>query len=90
MLKLFLPSNFNVDKVGEVDKINDTVNISEDLKYWREIAEQDAINKFITMRTQTQITFSGDIKETVDIEKMADIIAEKNANCSSYVAPGTS
>ena len=74
------PSNFNVDKVGEVDKINDTVDIaSEDLKYWREIAEQDAINKFITntLVPQTQITFSGDIKETVDIEKMADIIAEK-------------
>lgn len=73
-------SGLDVDKVKEVDKVNDTVDIaSEDLKYWREIAEQDAINKFTTntLVPQLQVTFSGDIKETADIEKMADIIAEK-------------
>ena len=56
-----------------------TANISEEnLKYWRDIAERDAINRFTTARVNVE--FKGGIHNTVnndmDLDSIVDYIAE--------------
>lgn len=66
----------SVGNVGNVDKINTPVDIeSEDLKFMKEIAEQESINKYITtvLSPEFKVTF-GDVKETADVNKLADAI----------------
>lgn len=65
----------------------------EDLKYLREIAERDYINKFSTATLAPNVTFNfGDIHETADIEKirgkLEEIIREEIATAAegSYQA----
>lgn len=57
------PNQFsNIDQVGEVGKINNTVDISsEDLKTMRELAEMKNIQNFVTL-TPTVTVSTGDIR----------------------------
>lgn len=68
--------NLDVDNVENVNHINDTVDIaSEDLRYIRDIADQEAINKFTSKLLQPQINVSfGEVKETVDVDKIIERI----------------
>lgn len=84
-------SSFNVNEVGSVNKINDTVDIaSEDLKYMRDIAEQEVINEFTTKMVvpQFSVTF-GDVRETADIDdivsKLKSVLADGIENSPSMV-----
>lgn len=63
----------NIDKVGEVGKIKDTVDIaSEDLKIMRELAEMKNIQNFVTLTPTVSVT-TGDIRNESD----ADTIVTK-------------
>ena len=69
----------NVGNVDSVDKINNKVDIqAEELKYLRDIAEQQAINEFVTKMVvpDVKITFTGEIKETADVKVIGEIIKE--------------
>ena len=68
-----------VDKVGKVDKIGGTVDIaSEDLKYLRDIFENDVIQEVYTSQVTPQVTISfGDVKETADVDSIMSTIREK-------------
>lgn len=68
--------NLDVDNVENVNHINDTVDIaSEDLRYIRDIADQEAINNFTSKLLQPQINVSfGEVKETVDVDKIIERI----------------
>lgn len=58
----------NINKVGEVGKIRDTVDISsEDLKMMRELAEMKAIQNFVTLTPTVQVT-TGPISKEVDVD----------------------
>ena len=60
----------DVDKVKEVGKIQDKVDISsEDLKLMRELAEMKTIQNFVSLEPTVQIT-AGDIREEADINKI--------------------
>lgn len=76
-------------KGGKIDSIDD-VNISdEDLKYIKDFAEQEYVNKFstATLAPNVQITF-GDIHETADAEKITGRIKEILEEEISVVADG--
>src|SRR5690606_7007962 len=58
----------NIDKVGEVGKIRDSVDIaSEDLKMMRELAEMQNIQNFVTL-SPTVTVQTGDINNGYDID----------------------
>ncbi len=60
----------NIDKVGEVGKIRDTVDISsEDLKLMRELAEMKSIQNFVTYTPTVQVT-TGPVSKDVDIDEV--------------------
>ena len=66
--KKFMPEKISVDKVDEVKKIRDTVDISsEDLKVMRELAEMKSIQNFVTL-TPTVNVRTGDIRNGYDID----------------------
>ena len=60
----------DVGTVDEVNKINDTVDIaSEDLKYMRELAEQEVINQFTSKLIQPSINVTfGEVTQTADVD----------------------
>ena len=60
----------DVGTVDEVNKINDTVDIaSEDLKYMRELAEQEIINQFTSKLIQPSINVTfGEVTQTADVD----------------------
>ncbi|SHN65967.1 tape measure protein [Desulfitobacterium chlororespirans] len=67
------PWNNTIDSVGEIGKINDTVDISsEDLKIMRELAEMKNIQNFVTLTPTVSVT-TGDIRNGSD----ADTIVAK-------------
>lgn len=70
--------NFDVDNVNNVNHINDTVDIaSEDLRYMRELAEQEAINQFTSKLLQPQINVTfGEVKETADVDEITKRITD--------------
>lgn len=71
-----LNNNLDVDNVENVNHINDTVDIaSEDLRYIRDIADQEAINQFTSKLLQPQINVSfGEVKETADVDEIIERI----------------
>lgn len=68
--------NVNINKVNEVGKINDKVDISsEDLKTMRELAEMKNIQNFVTL-TPTVSVQTGDINNGYDIETVVSRITK--------------
>lgn len=60
----------NVDRVGSVGSIDDTVDISsEDLKIMRDLAEMKAIQNFVTLTPTVQVT-TGPISKDVDVDEV--------------------
>lgn len=81
----------DVGNVDNVNHINDTVDIaSEDLKYMRELADQETINQFTSKLLQPSINVTfGEVKETADVDeiisKIVDGITESANNSSDLV-----
>ncbi len=60
----------NIDKVKEVGKIKDQVDISsEDIKVMRDLAEMKTIQNFVTLTPTVQIT-TGDIRNGEDLDSL--------------------
>jgi tape measure domain-containing protein len=70
-----MPELGNINKVNEVGKIRDTVDISsEDLKIMRELAEVQAIQNFVTLQPSVNLTHTGNIMNGYDIETIKERI----------------
>lgn len=74
----------NLDSIGNVGKIKDEVKITdEDLKYLKDVAKTEFVNKYTTLRPELKVTF-GDVHETADIngilDAMEDMIAKAYAS----------
>lgn len=66
----------NIDKVGEVGKIKDTVDISsEDLKMMRELAEMKNIQNFVSLAPTVQVT-TGPVNNGYDVDTIVSRIEE--------------
>lgn len=83
-------NNMNIagGKLDSVGKIKDEVEITdEDLKYLKDVAKTEFVNKYTTLRPELKVTF-GDVHETADVngilDAMEDMIA--NAYASSLVS----
>ncbi|MCK6077900.1 hypothetical protein [Paenibacillus silvae] len=73
-------SNLNkINNIGQVDKIGDvdgTVDVtSEDLKLMRELAEMQAIQRFVSLTPTVQVT-TGDINSGHDVDSIISKITE--------------
>ncbi|WP_017690159.1 hypothetical protein [Paenibacillus sp. PAMC 26794] len=73
-------SNINkINNIGQVDKIGDvdgTVNVtSEDLKLMRELAEMQAIQRFVSLTPTVQVT-TGDINSGHDVDSIISKITD--------------
>lgn len=78
----------DIGKVGELGKIKDTVDISnEDLRVMRELADMRSIQNFVTLTPTVQVT-TGDIRETVDVDDVIHRIVEKTTNEIATSAQG--
>lgn len=77
--------NDNLGKLNDTGKkIKNSVDkTSEDLKWMRDLAEQEVINRFTTatLAPQISINFTGDIRETADIDgiigRLEEILTEE-------------
>ncbi|MEG6521140.1 hypothetical protein [Desulfotomaculum sp. 1211_IL3151] len=77
-----------VDKVGEVGKIKDKIDISsEDLKVMRDLAEFKNIQNFVTLTPTVQVT-TGDIHQEVDVNRMLRRIEDAMAREIAQGAEG--
>ena len=77
--------------VGTVDKIKDTVDVTdEDLKFMRDFAEREVINKIQTtaLSPQINVEFSGEIKETVDVNEMIGKVTDELEKAINNSAQG--
>jgi hypothetical protein len=73
-------SNINkINNIGQVDKIGDvdgTVDVtSEDLKLMRELAEMQAIQRFVSLTPTVQVT-TGDINSGHDVDSIISKITD--------------
>lgn len=77
----------NLDSVG---KINDEVEITdEDLKYLKDVAKTEFVNKYTTLRPEMSVQF-GDVRETADVNKILEVIEDmvEEAYASVLVGEG--
>jgi len=69
-------SSGGIPKVGEVGRINESVDISsEDLKMMRDLAEMQQIQNFVTLTPTVQVT-TGDIRQEADVNVMIRAIEQ--------------
>jgi len=84
------PFESNIGKVGEVGKIKDAVDISdEDLKLLKDVAAKEFAVSYRQITPQMSVTF-GDVRETVDVNNLLNVIATmtEEALASSLVTGG--
>lgn len=83
-----------LDTLGSLDdtgkKIKNSVDKSEeDLKWMRDIAEQEVVNRFTTATLAPQISaYFGDVRETADIDGIITRIEEKLIESMAIAAEG--
>lgn len=78
----------DVGTVGQVNKINDDISISdEDMKYLRDLAQVQYVNKFTTLRPEMKVTF-GDVRETADTEAIMEAIEDMAEQALASVLVG--
>lgn len=74
---------------GKLDKVDEVDISDEDLKYIKDFAEQEFINKFTTATLAPNISVNfGDVHENADAEKLKDRIAQLLEEEIAEVAEG--
>ncbi|WP_317853946.1 tape measure protein [Chakrabartyella piscis] len=74
----FAAMNANLDTIaGNTGDIADSVAVTgEDMKYLRDLAEQDTVNRYTTAEIQVHMTNNNSVTSTMDLDGMVDYLAE--------------
>lgn len=74
---------------GKLDSVGEVSMSDEDLRYMKDFAEQEFVNKFTTATLAPSVSFSfGDVHENADVEKLRGRIEEILEEELSVVADG--
>ncbi|WP_313803255.1 tape measure protein [Cytobacillus sp.] len=77
------------DTAGNTKKMADSMKASEeDLKYLRDIAERDAINRFTTAEVKVDLTNHNNVNSELDLDGIIDRFGEKLVETLDSVAEG--
>lgn len=83
-------SNDNLNNIAnDTSSISDSMDIAEeDLQYMRDLAEQEAINRFTTADLRVEFTANNSINSNLDIDGVCDYMANRTAEQLALVAEG--
>lgn len=79
-----------IDKIaGNTGDIKDSLDItSENLKYLRDLAEQDVINRFTTAEVRVEMTNNNNISSNMDLDGVVDYMVTEVQEAMGRVAEG--
>lgn len=91
--KDLLEGTYNNDNLNNIandtSSISDSMDIAEeDLQYMRDLAEQEAINRFTTADLRVEFTANNSINSNLDIDGVCDYMANRTAEQLALVAEG--
>lgn len=83
-------NNDNLNNIAnDTSSISDSMDIAEeDLQYMRDLAEQEAINRFTTADLRVEFTANNSINSNLDIDGVCDYMANRTAEQLALVAEG--
>ena len=74
---------------GNTAKTNSSLDLTkEELKYMRDLAEQEVINRYTTASMKVEVSNNNNISNSLDIDEVAEMFTNKLVESAAIVAEG--